>query len=48
MKKSTILLYLALLIGTIVGSCTPCDDGDPIDQESLEINRAKMDSLSVD
>ncbi|MFC6095890.1 hypothetical protein ACFPVY_04465 [Flavobacterium qiangtangense] len=48
MKKSTTLLYLALLLGILIGACTPCDDGDPADSNSVELNQTHIDSSSVD
>ena len=47
MKKSTTILYLALLLSIIIGACTPCDDGDPEETNSVEINNSHIDSSAV-
>ena len=44
MKKSTTFLYLALLLGIIISSCTPCDDGDPAESNSVETNQNQVNN----
>lgn len=43
MKKSTNILYLALLLGILIGSCTPCDDGDP-EYDTVELQKTHLDT----
>lgn len=48
MKKTTTLLYLTLLFGIMIASCTPCDDGDSDENStSLETQKIYSDTTSV-
>jgi len=44
MKKSTTILYLALLLGITISSCTPCDDGDPVESNAVELKQTPIDT----